>query len=896
MSRITTFRIIISETGARTVTRSIRSIGDAARSTIPSVRFLRNTLAALAGIAIVNKVAGFSNELQTLRNRLVLVTRTADDAVAVFDELRDVSNETRSSIFATANVYSRFSLATRELGLSQREVLDLVKSLNQAVILSGANAREAEAGLLQFSQGLASGRLAGDELRAVLEQLPIIADVIGKELGVTRGALRFLAREGKITPDVIVRGFSKAAAELRENFGKTLPTIAQSMTILHNAVIDLLNTMDKSTGLLAKISKVILYIAENIEFFTRLLLFGGLLAGMLLLTQILASMAGSLFSLTNPLGIIISLVGLLTTGFLAAGAAAAVFSDKIQIETGWITLAELGQAVLDELAETLKTMVGYLDRELPQSLEKVVQKYLVPALRKLAELSDPIVAQGGGFVAALLENLVDAVPLVTGLGKTILLNIVGYAKEAIIALAKLAGELIAVAIENRIRQTVGLAKTLYDPEKALSGLGSGLLLTPEEAAAKQRFTVSFNEALQDLGDAPVSDWLRRVFTRASVLAKQNAERLSKQTSFNADQPGLEPTGLKSLAQVRIETEISDLKLLVGTLQLTNRERKMQIEIEKNLKDVREDAGDEVITDTQKDQLAILVRQRSAYNQLTDSLDNFGDALPASQVGLDRLSSIARMATYELELLFEQFSAGEITAEQLNVGIERLDRSLRLQASIYEEVFGAADKYEMTLEAIEANMRFVSNETDKLTLELIALRAAQDRLANDPTAAGGIERGILKIKEDILDIGQLYEDTLTNAFSNAEDAVVEFITTSKNGFRELAESIGKDLVRIGLRQFLTGPLFNAFTAGVGGGGGLAGARAEGGPVGSNRSYLVGEQGPEILRMGSQGGTIIPNHAMSSGGNTYVTMNIETNDADSFRRSRSQIERAARSTRR
>jgi len=46
----------------------------------------------------------------------------------------------------------------------------------------------------------------------------------------------------------------------------------------------------------------------------------------------------------------------------------------------------------------------------------------------------------------------------------------------------------------------------------------------------------------------------------------------------------------------------------------------------------------------------------------------------------------------------------------------------------------------------------------------------------------------------------------------------------------------------------------------------GRRANGGPVSAGRSYLVGERGPEILRMGSRSGSITPNSAM--GGNTFI----------------------------
>ncbi|MET0439131.1 MAG: phage tail length tape measure family protein [Devosia sp.] len=47
------------------------------------------------------------------------------------------------------------------------------------------------------------------------------------------------------------------------------------------------------------------------------------------------------------------------------------------------------------------------------------------------------------------------------------------------------------------------------------------------------------------------------------------------------------------------------------------------------------------------------------------------------------------------------------------------------------------------------------------------------------------------------------------------------------------------------------------------------RAAGGPVAAGETYVVGERGPELLRMGGQGGTVVPNHAIAAqgGGNTY-----------------------------
>ncbi len=55
------------------------------------------------------------------------------------------------------------------------------------------------------------------------------------------------------------------------------------------------------------------------------------------------------------------------------------------------------------------------------------------------------------------------------------------------------------------------------------------------------------------------------------------------------------------------------------------------------------------------------------------------------------------------------------------------------------------------------------------------------------------------------------------------------------------------------------------------------RAVGGQVSPGRTYLVGEQGPELLQMGNQGGNVIPNNRIGAvmGGTGSTTVNIMTN---------------------
>jgi hypothetical protein len=53
------------------------------------------------------------------------------------------------------------------------------------------------------------------------------------------------------------------------------------------------------------------------------------------------------------------------------------------------------------------------------------------------------------------------------------------------------------------------------------------------------------------------------------------------------------------------------------------------------------------------------------------------------------------------------------------------------------------------------------------------------------------------------------------------------------------------------------------------------KASGGSVSSGQTYVVGENGPELLKMGSDSGNITPNNKLGSGNAPNVTINIENN---------------------
>jgi tape measure domain-containing protein len=255
----------IRQTGARTVARQLHSILDAAQNTTRGLRLLQNALFVLGGAGIIRSLQRTVDMLTGYENRLKLVTNSAEQLNQVSTELFAISERTRTSFNATADVYARTALSVRELGISQQETLQFTESLNKAVILSGPSAREASAAMIQLGQGLASNRLSGDELRSVLEQLPFVADVIANSLGITRGQLRQFGKDGKLTGETVLKAFRDAREEIAEKFARTLPTIEQALSVFTTAWLRLLDTIDDTTGASEAVAKAIIGVANNMD-------------------------------------------------------------------------------------------------------------------------------------------------------------------------------------------------------------------------------------------------------------------------------------------------------------------------------------------------------------------------------------------------------------------------------------------------------------------------------------------------------------------------------------------------------------------------------------------------------------------------------------------------------
>jgi len=257
--------VVNASTANQGLSQVTRSLSEAEEKAFSLRQAIRNALLALGGLIVIRRLTDTVDTFTNLDNRLKQVTNSTEELTAREKELLDISNQTRTSFEDTVLLYSRMSQATKTLGFTQEQLIDATRTLNEVVATSGASSIEASQAIRQLTQGLGSGKLAGDELRAVFEELTPLTDIIAKQLGVTTGELRKLGAEGKITPQIIIRGLQNAREEVQGKFNKTVITLGQSFVVLGNQVTQFLGNLNASTGAFSNLAQAIVAISQHID-------------------------------------------------------------------------------------------------------------------------------------------------------------------------------------------------------------------------------------------------------------------------------------------------------------------------------------------------------------------------------------------------------------------------------------------------------------------------------------------------------------------------------------------------------------------------------------------------------------------------------------------------------
>lgn len=173
----------------------------------------------------------------------------------VFDTIARSAQRTGTSANDAVDAFLRFSIATRQIGGTREQTLQLVDTMQKLAVVSGTSGQAGGAAMAQLGQALASGRLQGDELRSILENMPTLAEGLARQLNVSVGALRQMGTEGKLTSETVFAAILRMAPEINRQFAEMPVSVERATTSLSQAWDNLVTQLDRALDVTGKIAR-----------------------------------------------------------------------------------------------------------------------------------------------------------------------------------------------------------------------------------------------------------------------------------------------------------------------------------------------------------------------------------------------------------------------------------------------------------------------------------------------------------------------------------------------------------------------------------------------------------------------------------------------------------------
>jgi tape measure domain-containing protein len=773
--------------GAPRIKRGLDNVKNSANATRKALALMRNLLVVVAAARVIKRFVDLADSFTVMQNRLKLVTTGLTNLIEVQDKLFAVSQETGSSIESNISLFARMSRATERLGVSQNNLIDITRGINQALVLSGATAQEARNGLIQFSQGLAAGALRGDELRSVVEQFPELATVIAKEFGIAGGELASFAKnnEGALTTERIIKAINAALPDLNKRFKETNDTVGRALERINNSLIRFLGELGQSTGILNKVIQLLNFVANNLDKIAKgaiivgavlIQIFTGVISKAILFFIASIKTAGvvvftfgkGLFSLTAivtglktaVIGLGVAFAAVATVGIAAALAALVVFKDEIiLLENAGATLGDGFGVVFDEI--------------------KVLGEEIFLIFKDIASAFS------------------DAFDNKTAMG--VFREFLLFTLEGVLRLVK-----IFQATASGIRNIIALASFDFKRAAELNAL-----------------------SLKQFGEALGGESLIR-----ERLEQRAQERIANAEELGADVPGGQARRIITITpKVKLDKkELSALDSLRKSLfpvAQANKELADSI----NLLDKAFKTGDISRAEYELGIERLNETSREARLPLVEFEKALQEELKVSKLGTDaRKIAIAQR---ELEILLKEKDE-TITQAEIKLAQERLAVTLKQieanekQVKLFEDLRSTQKDFNDALATFNDDVAAAPDLVDKLTERLTRLRI--EALKDTGSLADGLKASFLELSLDFNRRAEDIGNTFTSIFKKMEDSIVEFVETGKFNLNDFFSFIRKELIKLAVRDAITGPLAKVLGGAAGGATGGGGSGILGGLFG------------------------------------------------------------------
>lgn len=164
------------------------------------------------------------------QSRLKAVLSENEDIYNMQQKITKSAMGTRSAYETTLESAVRLKSAMEEYGVSTDAAIRMSELMNKALTLGGTKGSAADSVMYNLQQSLAGGKLRWEDWKIVASNSTYLADVVAKNVGVSRAQLNVLVQEGKISAADFTDALLAAGQRIDAEFQNMPDTFVDWMT------------------------------------------------------------------------------------------------------------------------------------------------------------------------------------------------------------------------------------------------------------------------------------------------------------------------------------------------------------------------------------------------------------------------------------------------------------------------------------------------------------------------------------------------------------------------------------------------------------------------------------------------------------------------------------------
>lgn len=218
-------------------------------------------MTAMTNLAVAT--VKMADEYTSIQNRMKLYITDAKELGKVNSQLAQFSMENNVGLRETATLFSRLAPSMQKLGANTAAITTVVDAFGKSMRIGGATAMEAASATIQFSQAMASGKLAGDEFRSISEASPRFLQAIAEGSGIAADKLKEMSAAGMLTTEVISKALLKEYPKLIEENKKLGITMEQGANAIKTGFLVAIGEFNEGAGITKALGEAMLDLAQG---------------------------------------------------------------------------------------------------------------------------------------------------------------------------------------------------------------------------------------------------------------------------------------------------------------------------------------------------------------------------------------------------------------------------------------------------------------------------------------------------------------------------------------------------------------------------------------------------------------------------------------------------------